>query len=108
MRSCFTIRKAFLLSKVMNKLIMRASGLMSCIGLLMLMTSCSSDGLKIRWEQYSVKELQKFCGSPSKTRIAGCAKRAGNQCVVATYKGDPELNDSLGHEVRHCFEGAWH
>jgi hypothetical protein len=44
--------------------------------------------------------------------VWGCYRRTLNQCVVYTAhpdsKEDPRLHDTLGHEVRHCFVGAFH
>lgn len=78
------------------------------LALCLLLTGCASDGMHIRWEQHDFKTLQEVCAVPGKVRVAGCYKRAGSQCVVMTYRGDKELHDTLGHEVRHCFEGAFH
>jgi hypothetical protein len=47
---------------------------------------------------------------------AGCMRREqrsdGDVCVVITRKPqgphDEELHAVLGHELRHCFEGAFH
>jgi hypothetical protein len=38
--------------------------------------------------------------------IVACAQRSGIVCTIITK---PDLNLAiLGHEIRHCYEGAWH
>lgn len=38
--------------------------------------------------------------------VIACAQRSGIVCRVITK---PDLNLAiLGHEIRHCYEGAWH
>lgn len=38
--------------------------------------------------------------------VDGCFKREANTCVIYTL--DSTNHDTLGHEVRHCFEGLFH
>lgn len=38
--------------------------------------------------------------------IVACAQRSGIVCEIITKK-DLDLA-VLGHEIRHCYEGAWH
>lgn len=82
---------------------MRFHAIVACLAL----CGCATDGMTIRWQQHGFKELQEVCASGLK-RVVGCYQRAGSVCVVHTYRGDKELHDTLGHEVRHCFEGAFH
>lgn len=38
--------------------------------------------------------------------IVACAQRSGSVCEIYTKKNlDLAI---LGHEIRHCYEGAWH
>lgn len=76
---------------------------------LVFLAGCAAGaGMRIRWERYAIEELQRVCGAPRAIRVVGCYARVGDSCVVRTWDQDPELHDTLGHEVRHCFEGAWH
>lgn len=70
----------------------------------------------VRWQTASLAEINDICnaGMPAKHRktVWGCYRRAFNQCTVYTAhpdsREDPQLHDTLGHEVRHCFHGAFH
>ena len=71
----------------------------------------------VRLAWYVVQDVPQTCamagalgGLPSRynPKIVACAVRfpASNSCVIYTAK---KLSLAvLGHEVRHCFEGAWH
>jgi hypothetical protein len=71
----------------------------------------------VRLAWYVVQDVPQTCamagalgGLPSRynPKIVACAVRfpASNSCVIYTAK---RLSLAvLGHEVRHCFEGAWH
>jgi hypothetical protein len=73
------------------------------------------DDVRIAW--YVVKDVPQTCAMAGVLRgakvqynqkIVACAVlfRASNSCVIYTAK---KLSLAvLGHEVRHCFEGAWH
>lgn len=71
---------------------------------------------KIEWRQ--IKEIQKGCNDESKKRGLGGFKIAvdacsfwdkgvlGDYCLIIT---EPNTSMAiLGHEVRHCFQGAFH
>jgi len=70
--------------------------------------------VRIRWHIGTLAEINQICnaGMPAKFRktVWGCYRRAFDQCVVytANEKEDPQLHDTLGHEVRHCFQGNFH
>ena len=81
---------------------------MRSIAIVALLSGCATDGMTVRWRQHEFTALQEVCRAPGKILVDGCYQRAGNVCVVSTWRGDPGLHDTLGHEVRHCFEGAWH
>jgi hypothetical protein len=43
---------------------------------------------------------------PYNDKMVACASRVGDRCDIYTeHKLDLAI---LGHEVRHCYEGAWH
>jgi hypothetical protein len=90
--------------------------------LVMLASGCASTSLPgsgdvvVRWHTASLSEINEICnaGMSGKDRksVWGCYRLAFNQCTVYTArpdsKEDPQLHDTLGHEVRHCFQGAFH
>lgn len=66
----------------------------------------------IQW--FPVDNVQKTCDAESKKRgyggiswaVKACSFYNGNRCDIYTAKN---LNmHTLGHEVRHCFQGNWH
>jgi len=73
------------------------------------------DDVRIAW--YVVKDVPQTCAMAGalkgakvqyNQKIVACAVlfRTSNSCVIYTAK---KLSLAvLGHEVRHCFEGAWH
>lgn len=69
---------------------------------------------KITLEWKRVADIQSTCEKESKKRGLGgfgfalkaCSFWAGDSCVLFTGK-ETSLH-SLGHEVRHCFQGAYH
>ena len=66
----------------------------------------------INWRP--VDDVQRACESESRKRgfkgfghsIQACSFFDGNQCTIIT--GKFTSMHSLGHEVRHCFQGNWH
>ncbi len=66
----------------------------------------------ITWR--TVEDVQKACEAESRKRgfkgfgygVQACSFFDGNQCTVIT--GKQTTMHSLGHEVRHCFQGNWH
>lgn len=60
------------------------------------------------------KNPQATCNAEAKKRgynnfgfsVMGCAFWDANQCTIVT-KESPNMH-TLGHEVRHCFQGDWH
>ena len=73
------------------------------------------DDVRIAW--YVVRDVPQACAMAGSLKggrtqynpkIVACAVRfsGGQTCVIYTAK---KLSLAvLGHEVRHCFEGAWH
>jgi hypothetical protein len=70
------------------------------------------DPATITWQR--VDNVQKVCEAESRKRGLGgfgysvyaCAFWEQNTCTIITSKR-PTLHD-LGHETRHCFQGAFH
>ncbi len=62
--------------------------------------------VQVSWEQ--TDNLKERCGSNAK----GCYRLVGQTCVVITGRPkdayDIDTHATLGHEVRHCFEGDFH
>ncbi len=66
----------------------------------------------ITWR--TVVDVQKACEAESNKRgfkgfgyaVQACSFFDGNQCTIIT--GKQTTMHSLGHEVRHCFQGNWH
>jgi len=100
---------------------MKAAGMLA-LAVALALSGCASvpqDGggdVVVRWHTASLAEINDICnaGMPAKHRksVWGCYKRSFNQCTVYTAspdsREDPQLHDTLGHEVRHCFHGAFH
>jgi hypothetical protein len=73
------------------------------------------EDIRLAW--YVVKDVPQTCAMAGvlkgakvqyNEKIVACAVlfRTSNSCVIYTAK---KLSLAvLGHEVRHCFEGAWH
>jgi hypothetical protein len=73
------------------------------------------EDIRLAW--YVVKDVPQTCAMAGalkgakvqyNQKIVACAVlfRTSNSCVIYTAK---KLSLAiLGHEVRHCFEGAWH
>lgn len=61
-----------------------------------------------------VDNVQKSCEAESRRRgykgfgysMFACSFFDGNQCTIIT--GKKTNMHTLGHEVRHCFQGNWH
>lgn len=68
----------------------------------------------ITWRRVDVNDVQKTCEAESRKRGLGgfgyrvyaCSFWEGDRCDIFTSK-TPTLHD-LGHETRHCFQGAFH
>ena len=67
----------------------------------------------IKW--IPVDNVQAACERESKARgfggfggskMAACSFYNGNQCTIITSK-NPSMH-TMGHEMRHCFQGPWH
>ena len=73
-----------------------------------------NEKLKITWRRVDANDVQKTCEAESRKRGLGgfgyrvyaCSFWEGDRCDVFTSK-TPTLHD-LGHETRHCFQGAFH
>lgn len=76
-----------------------------------------TDKTKVNWKQ--VKDIQKECNIESKKRgyagynypIEGCSfwdvdEFRNNTCVILTPLSTTYW--TLGHELRHCFQGSFH
>src|SRR5215510_8547813 len=94
----------------------------SLIAALLLLCGCAatrpqeSGAITVRWQMASLAEVNEICnaGVSAKHRksVWGCYRRTFDQCTVYTAspdsREDAQLHDTLGHEVRHCFQGAFH
>ena len=68
----------------------------------------------ITWRRVDVNDVQKTCEAESRKRGLGgfgyrvyaCSFWEADRCDIFTSK-TPTLHD-LGHETRHCFQGAFH
>lgn len=86
----------------------------------LLLSACVStpDGTTrtIEWIRYDDPvALNKACDKSIRSKrmspaVWGCYNNIGGVCVVRTLAAqqDPRIHDTLGHEVRHCFEGQFH
>lgn len=70
--------------------------------------------ITLTWRRVDVNDVQKTCEAESRKRGLGgfgyrvyaCSFWEGDRCDIFTSK-TPTLHD-LGHETRHCFQGAFH
>ena len=85
--------------------------------ILFLFSSIAHAELYVDWKQLPDEEIQAICNAPLKQgekilSVNGCYRLIGPICRVYTRKptgpNDAEVHRTLGHEVRHCFEGAFH
>ena len=57
-----------------------------------------------------VEDLEQACygkpKNPGDGELRGCAKFTPKTCIIYTKRITSLAN--LGHEMRHCYEGAWH
>jgi hypothetical protein len=68
----------------------------------------------IRVDWRTVDDVRAVCSKmneasgygPIKFSINACSVRQGNVCTIVTNQ-DTSMH-TLGHELRHCFQGAWH
>jgi hypothetical protein len=75
-------------------------------------TSKIRTSVKVEW--ISVDDVRKSCSDESQRRgypainfsIEGCSFPGNNVCTIYTPK--VTSMHTLGHEMRHCFQGAWH
>lgn len=79
----------------------------------LLLSGCATDWREIRWVKGTHAEIQAACGGSFRRPLAGCAKELGNKCVIYTLtldylKDEDRYEQIIGHELRHCFEGAFH
>lgn len=77
---------------------------------LIFLTACTSmpSERTISWTIVDTREeLQIICNTKS-LNVVGCYRDGGVVCRVYTLKNDPEEHDTLGHEVKHCFQGRFH
>jgi len=57
----------------------------------------------VTWEIVEEEQVSKKCGL---NNVFACAKWRGNKCTIITPR--ETTMETLGHELRHCFEGHWH
>lgn len=77
--------------------------------ILLFLTGCATPGeQRIVWHKASDLDLYTLCKSDT---VRGCYWRSGGVChVVAPDIGQwsPHTLETLGHEVKHCFDVSWH
>ena len=56
----------------------------------------------LTWDVVEEEQVSEKCGF----NATACAKWRGNKCTIITPR--ETTMETLGHEVRHCFEGHWH
>ena len=75
-------------------------------------TETITDKSTIIWKR--VDDVQAGCNAESKRlgvatipyRVKACSFYTKNTCTIIT--GKTTTQHSLGHELRHCFQGEWH
>lgn len=67
-------------------------------------------GIVVRWYKHESKaSFDTACEITVRHgAVIGCARPGAGVCNIHTRTNDRDLNDTLGHELRHCFEGNWH
>jgi hypothetical protein len=83
-----------------------------------LLTGCATSQPQIHWVKVtSVEEANTHCAfvkgrQAAYKEVLGCQYWAGKVCTVVApdcaKAGDLKCFGILGHEVKHCFEGAFH
>lgn len=76
---------------------------------LMACTQTDEGAKKVQWVQLA--DIATECSDPG-FDVAGCYKVRGDTCYVYTKQAQSEndkaVHMTLGHEVRHCFQGDFH
>lgn len=82
---------------------------MKVLAILLILSGCATAGeQRIVWHKASDLDLYALCRA---TDVRGCYWRSGGACHVAAPdigRWSPHTLETLGHEVKHCFDGAWH
>jgi hypothetical protein len=72
------------------------------------LTACAGVGdieQRIVWHRAATGDLLAICGEPDDR---GCSWRESGVCHVAAPDLGGDTLTTLGHEVKHCFDGKWH
>jgi hypothetical protein len=72
------------------------------------------DRNSIRVEWRTVDDVRDYCSKmniargygPILNSIKACSTQENNVCIIIT--GNETSMHTLGHELRHCFQGKWH
>jgi hypothetical protein len=69
--------------------------------------------VEVEWVRAkSLDDVVQLCNHGLKTlqyvNISGCQWYAGARCYVVAMDYGGETLTTLGHELKHCFDGAWH
>jgi starvation-inducible outer membrane lipoprotein len=77
--------------------------------LVLLVSGCTSipNTKLISWEKLPKDKLVQVCQTKN-NRISGCARISFDICRIYTWEDDPDENELLGHELKHCFLGRYH
>lgn len=77
--------------------------------ILLFLTGCATAGeQRIVWHKASDLDLYALCRAND---VRGCFWRSGGACHVVAPdigKWSPHSLETLGHEVKHCFDKDWH
>lgn len=87
------------------------------LALLLLLAGCAAaprDAVSVRWVR--VEDPVAACRKAHPTApfwgVRGCAVMRGSECTIyARDVADAQDRDklaTLGHELKHCFDGSWH
>lgn len=69
--------------------------------------------VEVEWlRAKSLDDVVQLCNHDKKrlqyVNISGCQWYSGTRCYVVAMDYGGETLTTLGHELKHCFDGAWH
>ena len=84
----------------------------------MLLSGCATvsrqvgPSVEVQWlRAKDLADVERLCsrGKPQiHYNISGCQWNEGPRCYVVAMDYGGETLTTLGHEVKHCFDGKWH
>lgn len=77
-------------------------------------SSVRYETMTVQWKRVSNENLKHECSNeyvkrgyePLQNNVNGCTFWDGTECLIIT--GTLTTMHTIGHEFRHCFQGAWH